>query len=146
MTDEAPGPQSNDHEAHEGHEDVRDRFDDLSRLVVDAGLSVHKVLGPGLLESTYEHCLVHELRSRGVASNRQVPIPIIYKGAKLDAGYRIDLIVENSIIVEVKTVEALTRLHEAQILTYLRLSGLRTGFLMNFNVTLFKNGLKRFVL
>ena len=115
-------------------------------MVVDAGLTVHKALGPGLLESTYEHCLVHELSTRGVSAARQVPVPVIYKGAKLDVGYRIDLVVENSVIVEVKAIEALTRLHEAQILTYLRLAGFRVGFLMNFNVALFKNGLRRFVL
>jgi len=135
-----------DHQAHEEHEGVGAKFDALSRIIVDAGLSVHKALGPGLLESTYEHCLLHELQTRGVACLRQVPIPIVYKGAKLDAGYRIDLVVDNSIVVEVKAVEALTRLHEAQILTYLRLAGFRIGLLMNFNVVLFKNGLRRFVL
>ncbi|MGH7022493.1 MAG: GxxExxY protein [Caulobacteraceae bacterium] len=99
-----------------------------------------------MLESAYEHCLVHELNSRGVASQKQVPLPIVYKGAKLDAGYRLDLVVENTILVEIKSVEALTRLHEAQILIYLRLAKLKVGFLMNFNVPLFKSGLRRFVL
>ena len=134
------------HEEHEVREVKRGRFDDLSRVVVDAGLAVHKALGAGLLESTYEHCLVHELRARGVESRRQVPLPIVYRGARLEEGYRIDLLVENTIIVEVKSVEALSRLHEAQLLTYLRLGGFHVGLLMNFNVPLFKNGLKRFVL
>jgi GxxExxY protein len=115
-------------------------------VVVDAGLTVHKALGPGLLESSYEHCLVHKLAVRGLSIQRQVPIPIVYRGSKLDAGYRIDLLIENSVVVEIKAVEALTRLHEAQILTYLRLSGFKVGLLMNFNVVLFKGGLRRFVL
>lgn len=104
------------------------------------------MLGPGLLESAYEHCLAHELHIRGLAVARQVSLPITYDGLKLDAGYRLDLVVEGSIIVEVKAVEALTRLHEAQVLTYLKLSAHRLGFLMNFNVPLFKQGLRRLVL
>ena len=121
-------------------------MDDLARTIVDAGLKVHRALGPGLLESAYEHCLAHELQTRGVSLRRQVALPIVYQEATLDAGYRLDLVVEDLIIIEIKAVDTLTRLHEAQILTYLKLSGLRLGFLMNFNVELFKLGVKRLVL
>ena len=134
------------HEAHQAHEDFTKIIEAAARTLVDAGLKVHRALGPGLLESAYEHCLAHELRARGVEFQRQVILPIVYDGMTLDAGYRLDLMVENSIIVEVKSVDALSRVHEAQILTYLRLSACRIGFLMNFNVQLFKQGLKRFVL
>ena len=114
--------------------------------IVDAALKVHRVLGPGLLETAYEHCLAHELGLRGLSARRQVALPIRYEGITLDAGYRLDLLVEDAVIVEIKALETLTRLHEAQVLTYLKLSGLRVGFLMNFNVELFKNGLRRFVI
>ena len=134
------------HLGRQGHQEVDEALDRLARMIVDAGLTVHKALGPGLLESAYEHCLAHELMTRGLALRRQVAAPIVYKGTKLDAGYRIDLLVEDKIIVEVKAIDALTRLHEAQVLTYLRLSGCRLGFLMNFNVELFKNGVRRLVL
>ena len=134
------------HEAHKEHEDLGVRVEAVARAVVDAGLKVHKTLGPGLLESAYEHCLAHELLLRGLSVRRQVVLPIAYEGATLDAGYRLDLVVENLIIVEIKAVEALTRVHDAQVLTYLKLSGLRLGFLMNFNVMLFKQGLKRLAL
>jgi GxxExxY protein len=121
-------------------------LEDLARCVVDAGLAVHRELGPGLLESAYEHCLAHELETRSVSTRRQVPLPLTYKGVTLDAGYRIDLLVEEMLIVEIKAVEALTRLHEAQIITYLKLSKRRLGFLMNFNAPLFKEGVRRFAL
>jgi len=121
-------------------------MESLARSIVDAGLRVHRALGPGLLESTYEHCLTHDLQLRGISVARQVAQPIVYEGAKLDAGYRLDMVVGGAIIIEIKAVEVLTRLHEAQILTYLKLSGYRLGFLMNFNVPLFKHGLKRIVL
>ena len=134
------------HKAHEGHEGVGAQTESLARTVIDAGLKVHRTLGPGLLESAYEHCLAHELSARGVTVRRQVVLPIFYDGVALDAGYRLDLIVEESIVIEIKAVDALTRVHEAQILTYLKLSGCRIGFLMNFNVVLFKQGLKRLVL
>ena len=134
------------HEGHKGHEGLPARVERISRTVVDAGLKVHKALGPGLLESAYEHCLVHELHERGVSLRRQAALPIVYDGLKLDAGYRLDILVEDEIVVEGKAVDALTPLHEAQVLTYLRLSGCRLGLLMNFNVVLFKHGLKRFVL
>ncbi len=123
-----------------------DRVEGIARAIVDSGLSVHRALGPGLLESTYEHCLAYELNSRGLSVRRQLPLPIIYADTQLDAGYRLDLVIEDAVIIEIKAVEAFSRLHEAQILTYLKLSGYRMGFLMNFNVSLFKEGLRRFVL
>jgi GxxExxY protein len=113
---------------------------------VDAGLKVHKALGPGLLESAYEHCLAYELGARGFAVRRQVALPITYEGQTLDAGYRVDLLVADAVIVEVKAVDALTRVHQAQILTYLKLSRLRLGLLMNFNVELFRQGVRRIAL
>jgi len=137
-----------EHEEHEGseaHEGVSLELERLSRVVVDAGLRVHRTLGPGLLESVYENCLAYELERRGVAARRQVGLPVVYEGMTLNAGYRLDLVVSDAIIVEVKAVDTLTRLHEAQVLTYLRLSGMRMAFLMNFNVVLFKQGLKRLV-
>jgi GxxExxY protein len=117
----------------------------MGRQIVDASIKVHRVLGPGLLESTYEHCLAHELHQRGLDVERQVALPIQFDGLQLDAGYRLDLVVGRAVIVEVKSVEALSRLHEAQILTYLKLSGFRLGYLMNFNAVQMRQGLRRFV-
>jgi len=135
-----------DTEDTEKKEELVDIGEGVSGAIIDAGLKVHRTLGPGLMESAYEQCLAYELGQRGVAARRQIALPIIYEGARLDAGYRLDMVVEDSVIVEIKAVEALTALHEAQIMTYLKLSGLRIGLLVNFNVLLFKNGLKRFVL
>jgi GxxExxY protein len=135
-----------DHEAHQAHQGPPARTDELARIVVDAGFRVHKALGPGLLESTYEHCLVHALTTRGVTVRRQVGLPIVFEGLKLDAGYRLDLLVEEAIVVELKAVEQLSRLHWAQVMTYLKLSGHRLGLLMNFNVELFSKGVRRIVL
>jgi GxxExxY protein len=120
--------------------------DRLARLAVDAGLKVHKTLGPGLLESVYEHCLAYELEARGLSLKRQPALPIRYGDVILDGGYRLDLLVEDRLVIEIKSVEALTRLHEAQMLTYLRLSQCRVGLLMNFNATLFKQGVRRMTL
>ena len=124
------------HEVHQDHEAIDRRTEEAARQIVDAGLKVHKSLGPGLLESAYEHCLAHELVLRGVLVRKQVASPILYEGEKLDAGFRIDLIVDERVIVEIKAVEALTSVHKAQILTYLKLSSLRLGLLINFNVAL----------
>jgi GxxExxY protein len=135
-----------DHQAHQDHQGVDAKTDRIARTVIDSGFKVHKTLGPGLLESAYEHCLAHELLQRGLALRRQVPLPIVYEGAKLDAGYRLDILVEDTVILEIKAIEALSRLHEAQMLTYLKLSGHRLGLLMNFNVPLFKQGVRRFAL
>jgi GxxExxY protein len=135
-----------DREERKVRQEPTAQVETVARSVVDAGLKVHKALGPGLLESAYEHCLAYELTSRGIPLLRQVPLPIVYEGARVDAGYRLDMIVANCIIIEVKAIDQLTRLHEAQLLTYLRLSGLRLGFLMNFNVELFRTGVRRLVL
>lgn len=134
------------HQAHQGHQAVPERLDSIARGVVDAGLKVHRVLGPGLLESAYEACLVHELLQRDIAVQRQVSLPVVYDGLELDVGYRLDLLVAGEVIVEIKAVEALSRLHEAQVLTYLKLSRRRLGFLINFNTRLFKDGVRRIAL
>lgn len=133
------------HQGHQAHQGSR-AADGVAREIVDAGLKVHRTLGPGLLESAYEQCLAHELSLRGVPVQRQVALPVVYEGLQLDAGYRLDAVVGNSVIVEVKAVEALSRLHEAQVLTYLKLSKLKLGLLMNFNVALFRDGVRRFAL
>jgi GxxExxY protein len=115
----------------------------LAKQVIDARFRVHMALGPGLLESSYEQCLAYEIETAGHEVRRQVAFPLSYKDVSLDAAYRIDLLVAGSIIVEVKAVDALAPIHDAQLLTYLKLSGRRLGFLMNFNVPLFKDGLRR---
>jgi GxxExxY protein len=128
------------------YESIPVRADAAARLCIDAALQVHKALGPGLLESPYEHCLAFEIARRGLPVQRQVALPIVYEGEKLDAGYRLDLVIDSAVIIEIKSIDALAPIHDARVLTYLNLSGLRVGLLMNFNVTLFKQGLKRFVL
>ena len=121
--------------------------DDLTGLIIGAAVEVHRCLGPGLLESAYETCLEYELTSRGLHVERQKPLPIVYKELILDHGYRIDLLVENRLVVELKSVEQLTDVHQAQILSYLRFSGCKIGLLLNFNVALLKNGgIRRYVL
>lgn len=134
------------HQGHQEHQAISAETDVVGRAVVDAGLKVHRALGPGLLEFAYEHCLAHELNARGLAVRRQVALPILFDGIQIEAGYRLDLLVNNLVIVEVKAVDALAPLHEAQLLTYLKLSGLRLGYLMNFNVRLLKQGLRRLAL
>jgi GxxExxY protein len=121
-------------------------FDDLSRRVIGCAIEVHKILGAGLLESTYEKCLEHEFHLAGLSYTVQQQLPVNYKGVELDCGYRLDLVVENKLIVELKSVEKLQKIHEAQILTYMKLTGLNVGLLINFNEILLKNGIKRFVL
>lgn len=118
---------------------------ELAKIVFESGLKVHSELGPGLLESAYEECLFYELQQTGVFVEKQKPLPLVYREVKLDAGYRLDLFVERKLIVEIKTVEALNDLHMAQILTYLKLSNCKLGLLINFNIVLFKNGVKRVV-
>lgn len=120
-------------------------LESLARVVVDAIFKFHSQTGPGLLESVYEACLEHELRKRGVPVERQVAVPIVYDGQPLDVGFRIDLLVDRRIIVELKSVEKVIPLYNAQLMTYLKLSGLRLGFLVNFNVPLIKDGIKRVV-
>ena len=118
---------------------------ELSKIVFDAGIKVHKTLGPGLLESAYEECLSYELKKMGLFVEKQKALPLIYEDVKLDIGYRIDLLVEKKLVVEIKSVEALNDLHLAQILTYLKLSDCKLGLLINFNTVLFKNGVKRVI-
>jgi GxxExxY protein len=117
--------------------------DALGREIVDAAIKAHRTLGPGLLESVYEQCLVHEFNKRGLKPKRQVSLPIVYDGTKLDAELRIDLLVSGLVIIEVKAAEALLPIHQSQLLTYLKLSGCWLGFLINFNVPLLKDGIRR---
>jgi len=119
---------------------------DMSNLtgeVIAAAIEVHKILGPGLLESTYEECLCRELGLRNISFERQKELPIEYKGLRLDCGYRLDIIVEGRLILELKACEVLLPIHQAQLLTYLKLTGLKVGLLINFNVPILKNGIKR---
>jgi GxxExxY protein len=117
----------------------------LSNKVIGAAIEVHKALGPGLLESAYEECLCEELDLRGLQYKRQEPLPLRYKGRKLDCGYRLDVVVENAIVLELKSCEKIEPIYEAQLLTYLKLSGLHLGLILNFNVTMMKDGIKRIV-
>jgi len=122
------------------------QFDELSNQVIGCAIEVHRHLGPGLLESTYEHCLVHELKLNQIDFNRQPSLPVHYKGIHLDCGYRVEVLVEDRLILELKSVETLNGIHQAQLLTYMKLSQITTGLLINFNVTQLKKGIKRFVL
>jgi len=128
---------------HRGTENTEMELNEISGKVIGAAIEVHQELGPGLLESAYEACLVYELRQRGVRVEQQVPQPVFYKGLQLECGYRLDLLVEDRVIVELKAVEAIVPIHEAQLLTYLKLRKLRLGLLINFNVPILKNGIKR---
>jgi len=123
----------------------KDRLDSITRCIIGAAIEVHRCLGPGLLESAYEACLAYELRQSGLKIEQQKPLPVVYKDVKLDCGYRLDLVVEDSVIVEVKAIEQLAPIHDAQLLSYLRLSGKTVGLLINFHVRVLKNGLKRIV-
>lgn len=118
-------------------------YNALTSEIIAAAIEVHRQLGPGLLESAYEACLVYELRKRGLKALSQVGLPVIYDEVKLDVGYRIDILVEDSVIIELKAVEKVIPLHEAQLLSYLKLSGKKVGLLMNFNVTRLKDGITR---
>ncbi|ENI5846509.1 GxxExxY protein [Flavobacterium psychrophilum] len=118
---------------------------DISRVVFESALKVHQALGPGLLESAYEECLFYELKKHNLKVEKQKALPLIYDEIKLDAGYRIDIIIEDKFIIEIKAVEALTDVHLAQLLTYLRLSNCKLGLLINFNVSLLKNGVRRVI-
>jgi GxxExxY protein len=118
----------------------------LTKQIIGAAIEVHRELGPGLLESVYEQCFCHELHLRGLSFQCQVDLPVSYKGLKLNCGYRIDVLVEDSIVVELKSVEQISPIHHAQLLTYLRLTGKKIGLLINFNVAVLKNGIVRRVL
>lgn len=119
--------------------------DKLSNIVIGAAIEVHRQLGPGLLESAYQQCLEKELTELGLNVEKEKPMPIIYKSLKLDHGYRMDLLIENKLVVEIKTVDAFIDVHFAQLLTYLKLGNYKLGLLFNFNVTLLKNGIKRII-
>jgi GxxExxY protein len=118
---------------------------EITHVIIGAAIEVHKRLGPGLLESACEACLAHELTLRNLKVNQQVPVPVIYSETKLECGYRIDLLIEGRIVVELRSVESLAPIHEAIILTYLRLSRHRIGLLINFNVAVLKDGVRRFI-
>ena len=118
----------------------------LTEAIIGAAIEVHRHLGPGLLESAYEECLCHELGLRSMRFEYQVELPVVYKGLRLDCGYRLDIVVRQQLIIEIKAVERILPVHDAQILTYLRLSGLRVGLLLNLNNVVLKDGLRRFVL
>jgi|SRR5579871_1182654 len=118
---------------------------EIAKTVFELGLKVHRALGPGLLESAYEECLYYELLKAGIKTEKQKPLPLIYETIKLDAGYRVDFLIENKLIIEIKAIEALADIHLAQVLTYLKLSGCKLGLLINFNTLLFKDGVKRII-
>lgn len=126
--------------------DITDDINELSNEIIGLAIKVHRALGPGLLESSYQECLCYELATAGYLVEKEKALPLVYEDVKLDIGYRIDMLVDNKIIIEVKAVEAITDVHIAQVLTYLKLSGNRLGLLINFNVKLLKDGIKRLVL
>jgi len=128
------------------YEAIPKRHEEIGREIVNCALKVHKEMGPGFLESVYEVCLAHELTQAGLSVERQYLVPVQYKNIKFDEGYRLDLLVEGCVICELKTVDKLLPVHKAQLLSYLKMTGLRLGFLLNFNVVLMKFGIKRFVL
>ena len=122
------------------------KYSELTSKIIGCAIEVHKVLGPGLLESAYEECLSYELQKAGLNIERQKALPVVYKDIKLDCGYRIDILVENAVVLELKSIDAVSPVHEAQILTYLKFSEKEVGLLINFNVTLLKNGLKKYIM
>ena len=121
------------------------KTNDLTRTIIGAAMEVHRAIGPGLLESAYEECLCKELSLRRIAFERQKPLPVEYKNLKIDCGYRLDLLVANMVVVEIKAVESILPIHEAQILTYLKLGGWKIGLLINFNVPVLRDGIRRVV-
>jgi GxxExxY protein len=127
-------------------ENTEKESDPLTHNIIGAAIEVHRGLGPGLLESAYEACLTYELRLRGINVKTQQPLPVFYKDVMLDCGYRLDLLVEDEVIVEIKSVKELAVIHEAQLLSYLKLSNCKRGLLINFNVKMLKNGIKRLII
>jgi len=127
------------------HEPLDPNLNRIGRLIYDAAFEVHRLLGPGLLESTYKACLAAELATRGLSVRFEVPVPVIYKGVHLETGYRIDMLVDELVIIEAKAVDAVHPVHESQLLTYIKLSNRRLGYLINFNVPLMKDGIRRYV-
>jgi GxxExxY protein len=123
----------------------RERLNGITEAIIGGAIQVHRVLGPGLLESAYEACLAFELKKRGLGIEQQKPLPLVYDQVKLDCGYRMDLVVEGAVVVEVKSVDAVAPIHEAQVISYLKLSGCKVALLINFNVLQLKDGIRRFV-
>jgi GxxExxY protein len=121
-------------------------INEITQKIIGCAIEVHKNLGPGLLEAAYEECLAYELTNKGLNIKRQLPTPVVYKDIKLECGYRIDILVEKIVVIELKTVEAIIPVHEAQILTYMKFAGKPVGLLINFNVTVLKNGIKRYII
>jgi GxxExxY protein len=130
---------------HKDTKATKAKSNELSKMIVDAAIEVHRILGPGLLESAYEEALCHELNLRGIPFERQKAMPITYKGVKLNCGYRLDLLVDGLVVVELKAVERIEPVFEAQLITYLKLTGLWLGLLLNFNVPVMKRGIRRIV-
>ena len=128
---------------HRGTEDTERKINSLTQQAIGAAIEVHRMLGPGLLESAYETCLGHELTLRGLPFEMQMPLPVRYKGVQLDCAYRLDFVLESRLILELKSVERLLPIHEAQLLTYLRLSGIKYGLLLNFNAPVLRQGIRR---
>ncbi len=122
-----------------------ERLNEITEAIIAAAIAVHRELGPGLLESAYEACLAYELAERGLAVERQKGLPVTYRGVNVDCGYRIDMLVEGSVVVELKAIEMLEPIHEAQLLSYLKLSGRQLGLLINFNVKMLKHGIRRMI-
>ena len=125
--------------------EMEEIINSITSSIIGAAINVHRELGPGLLESTYEACLVHELAQEGIEVERQKALPVVYRGVRLDCGYRIDLLVQGQVVVEVKAVDRLKPIHRAQVLSYLKLSGCKVGLLINFNVKMLKDGVCRLV-
>ena len=128
------------------YQNILPELNQLSNEIIGLAIKVHKTLGPGLLESSYKECLFYEIIKAGYFAEKEKNLPLVYETVKLDVGYRIDILVENELVIEIKSLDALADIHAAQVLTYLKLSGNRLGLLINFNVTLLKNGIKRLVL
>ncbi len=131
---------------HRGTEDTKVDLNTITERIIGAAIEVHKVLGPGLMESACEECLCRELALRGIGVQRQLPLPVEYKGVRLDSGYRLDLLVERSVVVEIKSLSSIEPIHDAQLLTYLKLGGWKLGLLINFNVPALKDGIRRRIL
>lgn len=134
------------HDEHDGIEAVSPEVNQTGRAVMDAAFAVHRELGPGLLESVYEHCLASDLVRAGLQVERQVPVPVTYRDERIDAAFRLDLLVERRVVVEIKSIDALASIHTAQLLTYLRFSRVRLGYLINFNTNRLRDGFRRLVL
>ena len=134
------------HDEHNGLAPIPAEVNEIGRMVMDAAFAVHRELGPGLLETVYEHCLAQDLLQAGLLVERQVGVPITYRDSQLDAGFRLDLLVERKVVVEVTSIDALASIHTAQVLTYLKFSQIRLGYLINFNTLRLKDGFRRLVL